>query len=785
MVYNIHYGIAALLFLIIYYIFLKIQYKSKDQQNRRFGYLLLSVFIADIFDILSAITISLYDVVPQNINMVVNCFYYLISVYSAFCFPEYVRVRKYSNKMEVFDWINRVFMWIYTAIVIVNPLTGFLFYFDENHKYKHGPLFLLLYVVTVYFMLSTLVRLFLHKANYNKKEFLAIFSFIPISISGSLIQLIWFNNVLLDYFTASLGAFILLLAFETTDYQMLMKTTEELQESRKKLEDAIQRDADKTHIIHEILKSAAWDIIIDAKGDIISASWSEEFFHMMGYKETELVDGSTLWQDSLHPDDKERAIVAFAKGLSKGTSYRCEHRLIDRNGVCRWYLGLGDVVKDENGNIVRYSGIVQDIDDVKQKEQLNKEKLDALEELEKSQVALKEALVEASAANRAKSNFLTNMSHDIRTPLNAIIGFTELALEEYENIDTTKEYLERIQSSGNFMLSLINDILDMSKIESGKVTLSNEKCDIRDIISNMESIIESNLESKNLKFNVDLKDIEHYEVMCDRLRFNQILMNCVGNSIKFTPEGGTLSVTIRETANLGTKNNYELLLSDTGIGMSEDFLDKIFEPFERAHSSTISKTQGTGLGMAITKGIVDIMGGTIEVKSKLGEGTLFIINIPLETYNKELDSMANYEPVISMDEMINHIKGHHCLLVDDNAVNRMLGERLLTSRGITLEQATNGIEAVEAVRNSEPGHFDFILMDIQMPEMNGYEATAEIRKLSDANARIPILAMTADAFDEDRKRCLDAGMNGHISKPIVINTLITSIYKVLYEVQSM
>ncbi|MCI8633920.1 MAG: response regulator [Lachnospiraceae bacterium] len=526
------------------------------------------------------------------------------------------------------------------------------------------------------------------------------------------------------------------------------------------------------------------------------------------------------------------------------------------------------------------------------------------------QALLEDALVQANRASKAKSTFLSNMSHDIRTPMNAIIGFTTLAITHIEQRNQVEEYLKKIMTSGNHLLSLINDILDMSRIESGKIHLKEEPCSLPDILHGLHNIIQADIHAKQLDLYMDAVDVQNEDICCDRLRLNQVLLNLLSNSIKYTAAGGMVSVKVIEKAGAPAGYaSYEFHVKDTGIGMSEQFISHIFEPFERERNSTISGIQGTGLGMAITKNIIDMMNGSIEIKSKQGFGTECIVSLTFRLHGGEkepriipelkglralvvdddfntcdsvswmlhqiglraewtlsgkeavlrtrqasmrddryfvyiidwlLPDMNGIEvarrirqeigdevPIIvltaydwsdieeearqagvnafcSKPLFLSELKsclqsvlhqdqnaepasplqiGNHSgriLLTDDNDLNLEIAQAILEEAGFSVETAANGQIAVDMLKASQPGYYQLILMDVQMPVMNGYEATIAIRKLEDpALASIPILAMTANAFDEDKQAALQSGMNGHIAKPIDIDKLIQTLEEVL------
>ncbi|MBP3206608.1 MAG: amino acid permease [Lachnospiraceae bacterium] len=389
--------------------------------------------------------------------------------------------------------------------------------------------------------------------------------------------------------------------------------------------------------------------------------------------------------------------------------------------------------------------------------------------------------ISAEESNKAKTAFLSNMSHDIRTPLNAIIGYINIAEREETTLPEMKNYIRKIDSSSHHLLALINDALEMSRIESGKMDLEPIAIDLKKTLEEVEDMFATQMSEKGIDFTVDVSGIRDNCVMCDKNRLNRVLLNLVSNAYKFTPKGGTVSVIAGQTdpAQEGY-GIYEIRVADSGIGMSKEFAAKVFEAFERERTSTVSKIQGTGLGMAITKSIVEMMGGTIEVQTARGKGTEFIIRVGLELAKVD-DADKSGATQGEQDEKTKVDFGSmRVLLVDDVEINLEIATMQLESLGFTVETASNGEEAVQKVRMAKPGYYNAVLMDIQMPVMNGYEATKTIRAISDkAYSRIPIIAMTADAFSEDVKRAHDAGMNAHIAKPIDVNIMTNVLSDIL------
>ena len=392
----------------------------------------------------------------------------------------------------------------------------------------------------------------------------------------------------------------------------------------------------------------------------------------------------------------------------------------------------------------------------------------------KHKIELSKALELAQQANRSKTTFLNNMSHDIRTPMNAIIGFSTLASDHTDEPEVIKDYLGKISQSSKHLLSLINDVLDMSRIESGKVTISEDNESIIEIMNSLKNIVQADIDAKHLNFSMDTSGIKNEHIFCDKLRLNQVLLNLTSNAIKYTPDGGSISMQVTEMPShaLG-KAFYEFRIKDTGIGMTPEFLSIIFEPFTRESTSTVSGIQGTGLGMAITKNIVDLMGGIIEVTSEPGKGSEFIVTVEfiIAEEHKETEEKKEFR-----------IEGRRILLVEDNELNQEIATEILKGVGLEVDTADNGQIACDTLLEKGAGYYDLVLMDVQMPVMNGYEATRTIRAFEDkALAGIPIIAMTANAFAEDKQNAKDAGMDGHLAKPINIPLLLETIKEIIKE----
>ncbi len=524
------------------------------------------------------------------------------------------------------------------------------------------------------------------------------------------------------------------------------------------------------NIVHEMLGSGKWSMEFNEQGKMIRVLWSKQFRRMIGYHdETDFPNTLEAWSNLLHEEDKERVLKEYYDTIHDYTGqkkYDVEYRLLTKTGGYHWYRATGMLSRRKDGSPITYVGMFVDITAQKQLDQ----------ELIQKQKQLEEALEKAQRSDQAKTVFLNNMSHDIRTPMNAIIGFSNLALLHMENRDQVREYLSKIVVSSNHLLELINDVLDMSHIESGKLQIQEQDCNILEILRDLQTIVQADVQAKELEFSIDTVNLEHEVVLCDKLRLTRVLLNIVSNALKFTPKRGCIHVCVTEKGERQEQYvSYEIRVRDTGIGMSREFLAHIFEPFERERTSTVSGIQGTGLGMPITKNIVNMMNGTITIDSEQGKGTevtlCFLFRVPQCICEPDCKPEKNEAEV--------SFCGKRILLTEDNELNQEIAMTILEEAGFEVDVAENGAVAVEKMKNSAPGTYDVILMDIQMPVMDGYEATAAIRSLENqALAQTPIIAITANAFVEDKRRAIDAGMNGHLGKPIEIDKLITALQNI-------
>ncbi len=395
-------------------------------------------------------------------------------------------------------------------------------------------------------------------------------------------------------------------------------------------------------------------------------------------------------------------------------------------------------------------------------------------ELEQKNTELNEALHKAEEASKAKSRFLSSMSHDIRTPLNAIIGMTAIAIEYIDDRDRVADSLKKITESGKYLLALINDILDMAKIESGKMTLFEEDVSLTQAVESVSTITRIQAADRFQQYDVNIHHIISDHIMCDALRLNQILLNLLGNAVKYTPEKGTICIEAWQEASAKGSEHVltHIKVTDTGIGMSPEFLKTIFESFSREDANRVQKTQGTGLGMAITKNIVNAMAGTIEVESEQGQGSTFHVSFDTKKGEQTDNTLENTEA----ENMT--LNGMHVLLAEDNDINAEIAVSILEMNGASVVRCEDGLSAVRCFENSKPKEFNAVLMDLRMPNLGGIDATKRIRALQRSDAEtIPIIAMTADAFSDDVQRCMDAGMNAHLAKPIEIEQMKRTLLK--------
>lgn len=389
---------------------------------------------------------------------------------------------------------------------------------------------------------------------------------------------------------------------------------------------------------------------------------------------------------------------------------------------------------------------------------------------------IEKAAEEARNANEAKTRFLFNMSHDIRTPMNAIVGFAGLLEKNIHDEKKSLGYIKKIQVSSDILLTIINQVLEMARIESGKAILNQKAVNIHDMVDALNTVFEDSLSKKSLEYQCNV-NLQHAYILCDKTKLEEVILNIVSNSIKYTNPHGKVTVIIEEQASMAENMaDYKVIVEDTGIGMSEEFLPHIFEEFSREHTSTETKVAGTGLGLPIVKSLVELMGGTIQVESKVGEGTRFTIHISFRIASED-QIIRKQERSIS--EITEKLKGKRILLAEDNELNAEIAETVLSDVGLEVIRVEDGIMCVAELQKKPDQYFDMILMDVQMPNMDGYTATKMIRNLNSPKSHIPIIAMTANAYDEDRRKARKSGMNGFLAKPLNVDEMMRELGKIL------
>ena len=389
---------------------------------------------------------------------------------------------------------------------------------------------------------------------------------------------------------------------------------------------------------------------------------------------------------------------------------------------------------------------------------------------------IRKSAEKARKANEAKTRFLFNMSHDIRTPMNAIVGFSGLLEKSIHDEKKSLDYIKKIRVSSDILLTIINQVLEMARIESGKITLSSESVNIREMVDAMNIVFESSLTKKSLEYQCSL-NVVHDQILCDKTKMEEIILNVVSNSIKYTNPHGKITVSIDELDSEDEKNaNYKVVVEDNGIGMSQDYLPHIFEEFSREHTSTETRVAGTGLGLPIVKSLVDRMGGTIEVESEEGKGTRFIMKF---SFPVSLENQVREKEKQNIPDITEKLEGKRILLAEDNELNAEIAETVLEETGIKVKHVEDGIQCIEELKKMPEKYYDVILMDVQMPNMDGYTATQRIRDLDDSRAEIPIIAMTANAYDEDRRKAQEAGMDGFLAKPLDVDEMMRLLAQII------
>lgn len=524
----------------------------------------------------------------------------------------------------------------------------------------------------------------------------------------------------------------------------------------------LQNESASLNTIHEMLGSGKWTMDFDEKGVMSRVYWSDEFRRMLGYQSVEdFPDVLESWSNLLHPDDRERVLKAYNETISDYTgqkTYDVEYRLRTKNRGYRWYRAVGKPTRRPDGTPITYVGVFLDI--TEQKEMMR--------ELAEQRESLSVALEEANKANKAKTAFLSNMSHEIRTPMNAIIGLDRIALNDPGISETTREHLEKMGISAQHLLSIINDILDMSRVESGHMVVKNEEFSLAKLLTQVNTIISGQCRDKGLAYECRVNGPVCDYYIGDDMKLRQVMINILGNAVKFTPSGGTVTFVVESVARFNGKSTLRFIISDTGIGMSQEFLPKLFDAFSQEDSSRASRYGSTGLGMAITKNIIELMNGTVSVESEKNKGTTFTVTVTLTDCDHQNDGEA--ENVLHTHELC-------VLVIDDDPIACEHAQLVLGQVGVNCEKALSGAEGLQMVKvryaRREP--YNLILMDLRMPDMDGLETTRQIRAA--VGNETPVIILTSYSWDEIVEEAREAGVDTFVAKPLFSGVVLDEFRK--------
>lgn len=685
---------------------------------------------------------------PTDLNYLIDSAYFVVSGIGVYFWILYSEVLLGTNFFK--KKITRAIFLIPVIALIFFAVTArwnnLLFYVDENNFYHRGILYPLHPISSFGYIFFASVRAlhegFKEKVKANRsRDFALAFYAIPPVITMCIEVFLDGIPMLCAGVTFSLVYLFLTIQRETNDNQM-------------KIIDALTSDYESI-----LLVDLSNGKISDYRTNNMVNEINEISANTHDYSERIM----KLTEAVVYPDDRDdfyakMSIHNIIFELKKNPTYIINTRIATPNGPLYYQL---KVVAGENFKNTKFAILgLRNVDELTKREI-------------QQRILLEDARTKAEAANEAKSRFLFNMSHDIRTPMNAILGFTSLAKRHADDEEAVENYLEKIEFSSEHLLKLINDILDMSSIENGKVFIEEVPAKVHDCGEAIDIMASEIAKKKNIELSINYDRIKNEDVMADKLHIHQIVLNIVSNSLKYTEPGGKIDITIRQKPCFNSGyGNYEIEVADTGIGMSEQFLKHIFENFERERSSALSGIEGTGLGMPITKKLIDLMDGTIDIKSKLGVGTTVTVGLTLKLQDEENKASASKVK----EHKIRDLRDRRVLVVEDNDDNREIITEILKEEGMLIDEAHDGIEAVDKIKKSDPGDYDLILMDIEMPNLNGYEATRIIRNLNrKALTTIPIVAMTANAFEDDKKKEIACGMNADLTKPIEVETLLSTV----------
>ena len=717
----------------------------------------------------------IYDnLLPISVQMqeIIYVAYYACAAilsYRWFAYVEYMQDSALYHNVKI-RTLTKIPMFIVVAVSVLSIWTESFFYIDAQGVYHRGSLYVPQLIFTYGYIIfaagKLAFRMCMTKKFEDQNTYMIMLSYFIFPVVFGVLQIVYQDSPFL-----CMG--IAMATLQTYLFYVTFEKERELSSS-------------KIHSLSRLFITSYYLDLRTGKREFLNDAEEnkEEFLTGDFYKEapSDYEDAVHIYADAyVHPDDKENyrnmcSRAYMAQTLTQDNRfYSFNYRQI-AGGIEKW-LRTHVIVSSyaPDGKPTHVVLAVMDVDkeirnDIQQKE------------------AIEVALVEAEQANQAKSRFLSNMSHDIRTPMNAITGFVNLARSNLDDKAQTDDYLDKIQSASKHLLNLINDILDMSRIESGKVQIEETEVSLDEVLGEVNNLIRPMAEEKSIEFKIQNEIVQNY-VYADRLRLNQVLINLLGNAVKFTPKGGNVSLRIyQEMVAPSGYGVYIFKVKDNGIGIGKEFQDSIFKAFEREKNIENSGIQGTGLGLSITKNIVHMMGGKIEVQSELGQGSEFTVKVVFmlqdvdESIIQEQKQIKNIAKKEATEEALERelFEGKKLLLVEDNDLNREIARKLLIGRGFIVDEAVNGEDAVEKMKAASLNEYAVVLMDIQMPVLDGYEATKAIRKLDNRIlAKVPIVAMTANAFGEERKKAFECGMNGYITKPIEINVLFETLKQII------
>lgn len=710
--------------------------------------------------------------IPVEVQEVIYAAYYSCSAilsYRWFAYVEYMQdsVLYHNPKIRM---LTKIPMFMVVGVSVLSIWTQSFFYIDAQGVYFRGPLYVPQLIFTYGYIIfaagKLALRMFMTRKFEDQNTYMIMLSYFVFPVVFGVLQIVYHDKPFL-----CMG--IALATLQTYLFYVTFEKERELSSS-------------KIHSLSRLFISSYYLDLQTGKREFLSNTEENEQESLISdfYKDAprDYEDAVHIYADTyVHPDDRELYRNMCSRSYMEKTLNR-ENKFYSFNyrqlagGVEKWFrMHVIVAAYAPEGMATHVVLAVMDVDKDIQKDIQQKE-------------AIEVALVEAEHANKAKSRFLSNMSHDIRTPMNAITGFVSLAKSNIDDKMQVKDYLDKIQSASKHLLNLINDILDMSRIESGKVQIEENEVSLMEVLNEVNNLIRPMAEEKSIKFQIQ-NEIVHNYVYSDRLRLNQILINLLGNAVKFTPEGGEISLRVyQEMVAPAGYGVYIFKVKDNGIGIGKEFQDSIFKAFEREKNTESSGIQGTGLGLSITQNIVRMMGGKIEVQSELGQGAEFTVKVVFMLQDVDEDFIQSQEQIQNNgleDDKEDTLQqelfvGKNLLLVEDNALNREIAKKLLMGRGFIVDEAVNGQEAVEKMKASHSNEYAVVLMDIQMPVLDGYEATKLIRDLDNRIlAKVPIVAMTANAFGEERQKAFACGMNGYVTKPIEINVLFETLKQII------